>query len=327
MQQKNKKIKYYGAPMEGVNSAFYRNAHEEFFGGVDKCFSPFLVPNDGIKFKQKQLYDIIPERNKNISLVPQLLSNRVDDFVRSAKEIQELGYEELNFNLGCPSGTVVTKKKGSGFLAYPEELDAFLYEIFSRCDIGISIKTRLGKEEPEEFYKILEIYNKYKMTELIIHPRVQKDMYKYPPHMEVFADIINESKNPVCYNGDIFTPEDGKEIIEKFPQLDSVMLGRGLIACPSLIREIEGGEGLNKDEFRKLHDCLFYDYQEYLSGDTNLLYRMKEYWYYMSHSFIDHKKYSKKIRKATKLDGYLEVVDELFQTKDLGGYFSPYKPL
>lgn len=318
-------MKYYGAPMEGVNTAFYRNAQAELFGGVDKFFSPFLVPNDGVRFKQKQLYDILPERNENINLVPQLLSNRVEDFIRSAKEIQELGYKEINFNLGCPSGTVVTKKKGSGFLAYPDELDAFLYEIFSKCDIGISIKTRLGKEDPEEFDKILEIYNQYKMTELIIHPRVQKDMYKKPPHLEYFGEIVGKSKNLVCYNGDIFSPADCKEITERFPGLDSIMLGRGLITCPSLIREIEGGEKLDKLEMRQLHDRLFCDYQSYLSGDTNLLYRMKEYWYYMSHSFYESKKFSKKIRKATKLEQYTQIVDELFEQLEIGDYFNPYK--
>lgn len=317
-------MKYYGAPMEGVNTAFYRNAQAEYFGGADKFFSPFLVPNDGVRFKQKQLYDILPERNANINLVPQLLSNRVEDFIRSAKEIQELGYQELNFNLGCPSGTVVTKKKGSGFLAYPEELDLFLYEIFSRCDIGISIKTRLGKEEPEEFYRILDIYNKYEMTELIIHPRVQKDMYRNPPQMEIFDEIVKHSKNPVCYNGDIFTPEEGQRIINQYPQLDSVMLGRGLIACPSLIREVEGGAKVTKIEMRKLHDRLYKEYQEYLSGDTNLLYRMKEYWYYMHHCFYDSKKYSKKIRKATKLDAYNDIVNELFEELEIGSYFDPY---
>ncbi len=318
-------MKYYGAPMEGVNTAFYRNAHKEFFGGVNKYFSPFLVPNDGVRFKNKQLFDILPERNETVNLVPQLLSNRVEDFIRAAKEIQDLGYKELNFNLGCPSGTVVTKKKGSGFLAYPEELDAFLYEIFSRCDIGISIKTRLGKENPEEFFPILDIYNKYEMTELIIHPRVQKDMYKKPPHMEHFGEMIKESKNKVCYNGDVFTPEDGKQIMEAYPQLDSIMLGRGLIACPSLIREIEGGPSLSKEEMLRLHNQLFAEYKDYLSGDTNLLYRMKEYWYYMHHCFVDSEKYHKKIRKATKLDVYQEIIDSLFANKEVGNYFNPYK--
>lgn len=311
--------------MEGVNTAFYRNVQTKYFGGVDKFFSPFLVPNDGVRFKAKQLFDIVPERNENISLIPQILTNRADDFVRASKEIQELGYDEINFNLGCPSGTVVTKKKGSGFLAYPEELDDFLYEIFSRCDVKLSIKTRLGKEEPEEFYRILEIYNKYKMTELIIHSRVQKDMYKNPPLVDFFGTIFHESKNPVCYNGDIFTPEDALDIQQKFPELDSIMLGRGLIACPSLIREIQGGATLDKDEFRELHDELFKQYQEYLSGDMNLLYRMKEYWYYMSHSFFDCKKYSKRIRKANKLDVYQGTIVEMFDILDVGNYFYPYK--
>ncbi len=318
-------MKYYGAPMEGVNTAFYRNAQQELVGGIDRYFSPFLVPNgEGVKFKKKQLFDLLPERNEGIELIPQILTNNAEDFIRTAQEIRELGYQEVNLNLGCPSGTVVAKKKGSGFLAFPQELDEFLDKIFTQADIKISIKTRLGKDYPEEIYGLLEIYNQYPMTELIVHPRIQKEMYKYPPHMEIFGEVLKKSKNKVCYNGDIFTPEDGERIAGLFPELDSMMLGRGLIANPALVREITTGMLLTKAEVIAMHNRIFAEYQDYLSGDTNLLYRMKEYWYYMSHCFLENKKLYKKIRKATKLDVYQEVVQEIFETLEVGGYFDPY---
>ncbi len=322
----DKKIKYYGAPMEGVNSVFYRNAQEELFGGIEKHISPFLVPNgDGIRFKRKQLMDILPENNRVEQVTPQLLTNKAEDFVRASKEFADLGYKEVNLNLGCPSGTVVSKKKGSGFLAYPEELDQFLYEIFEKCPLEITVKTRLGIVDPEEFYPILEIYNRYQMRELILHPRVQKDMYKYPPHMAGVQKIIEESKNPICYNGDIFTPQDAKLIAETYPQINSIMLGRGLITNPALVREIEGGKRLELEEIIALHNRLYSEYKEYLFGDTNLLYRMKEYWYYLIMNFEDHKKLYKKLRKATKLETYQEVVHDIFTTLPLTGYFDPYK--
>ncbi len=314
--------------MEGVNTAFYRNAQHALFGGmgsVDKYFSPFLAPNnDGIPFKPKQIRDVLPEYNQSIELVPQILTNKSEDFIRAANEMKELGYQEVNLNLGCPSGTVVAKKKGSGLLGDLELLEQFLYEIFDRCEMKISVKTRLGLEEPEEFYKILELYNDFEISELIVHPRVRKDMYKNPPHLELFQDFWKASKNPICYNGDIFTPEDAKHIQERFPMIESVMIGRGLVTNPALIREIQTGEKLTKEELRKMHDRLYMEYQGYLSGDTNLLYRMKEYWYYMIHSFYNNKKLNKKLRKATKLSVYHEVVDEIFDTLEIGGYFSPY---
>lgn len=311
--------------MEGVNTAFYRNAQEILFGGVDRYYSPFLAPNnDGIPFKQKQLRDILPEYNKGIHLVPQILTNKSDDFIRVAKEMRELGYEEVNLNLGCPSGTVVAKRKGSGMLADPEALDCFLYEIFAQCEGAISIKTRLGLEDPEEFYKILEVYNKYEMSELIVHPRVRRDMYKIPPHLELFHDFWKESKNVICYNGDIFTPQDAQDLQARFPQIQSIMIGRGLVTNPALIREIQKGEALTKVELRDMHDRLYNGYQEYLYGDTNLLYRMKEYWYYMIHSFYENKKWNKKLRKVTTLSVYNEIVDEIFGTLEIGRYFDPY---
>lgn len=317
-------MKYYAAPMEGVNIAMYREAQHKYFGGIDKHFSPFLVPNDGVKFKKKQLTDILPENNPNIHLVPQVLTNKADDFIRVAKEIQDLGYDVINLNLGCPSGTVVAKNKGSGFLSVPDELDEFLYQVFEACDVKISIKSRLGKDSKEEFYKILEIYNKYEMEELIIHPRIQKDFYKNKTHLDFFEMVINESKNIVGFNGDIFTPDQCMEIEKRFPQISSIMLGRGLVCNPALAREIRDGKGLMNQELRQFHDYLYHENLVRQCGNTNVLYRMKEYWYYMNQTFPDSKKEWKKIKKATKLEVYDAVVDDLFSIKQAGNYFDPY---
>lgn len=318
-------MNYYQAPMEGINIALYRNAHQDIFEGVDKYFTPFLVPNDGIRFRKKQLDDVKPEFNPNIHIVPQIMTNKAEDFIRTAEELSELGYREVNLNLGCPSGTVVSKKKGSGFLYYPEELERFLYQIFEKCEIGISIKTRLGRDETEEFYKILEIYNQFQMTELIIHPRIQKDLYKNPPKLTFLDSVIQESKNKVCYNGDIFSVEDCEDIQKRYPGLDSIMLARGMVANPALAREIKKRKQLEKGELKEFHDRLYSEYQEKLFGDTNLLYRMKEYWYYMIQAFPDSKKYAKRIKKARQLDVYNETINELFDTLNVGGMFNPYK--
>lgn len=325
ISNEGKQMKIYTAPLEGVNLAPYRKFQEEQFGGIDKHFAPFLSPNDGVRFKKKQLVDILPEHNVNMNVVPQILTNRSADFINVAHDLEELGYKEVNLNLGCPSGTVVSKGRGSGFLYYPELLGEFLSEIFEQVNIDISVKTRLGKEDPQEFHKILEIYNKFNMKELIIHPRIQKDFYKNPSRLDFFAEIVDESRNKVCYNGDIFTPSDYHIITERFPQIDSIMLGRGVIANPALAREIKIGNALTKEELKRFHD-LVYEYNlEKQCGNTNVLYRMKEYWYYMNHVFPESKKQWKKIKKAVRLDTYEEAVKEMFALPGDLEYFSPYR--
>ena len=195
-------------------------------------------------FSAREKKDILPEHNRGMYTVPQILTNKAEDFLRTAKKLEEYGYSEINLNLGCPSKTVVTKARGSGFLAYPEALERFLDEIFEKCPIRISVKTRLGMEQPEEFVRILEIYNRFPMEELIIHPRVQKDFYKNTPNLEIFGCALAESRNPVCYNGDIFTPADFARFTEEYRSVERVMTGRGVLRDPALAREIRAEERL-----------------------------------------------------------------------------------
>ena len=232
-------MKFYFAPMEGLTGYVYRNAHHAFFPkGIDKYFSPFIVTNQSASFKTREMNDILPENNRGIVLIPQLLTNNADDFIRTAKRIKQLGYNQINLNLGCPSRTVVSKGKGSGFLAKRAELDVFLDKIFNQQVIRISIKTRIGKDRPEEFNELMAIYNKYPMEELIIHPRVQLDFYKNKPNMEAFTAAFNQSKNPVCYNGDLFSAEDCKKFSAGYPGVETTMLGRGLLMNPGLVYEL-----------------------------------------------------------------------------------------
>ena len=211
-------MKYYFAPMEGITGYIYRNVHHRFFPGVDKYFTPFLSPGSKKTMTPRELRDILPENNQGYTLIPQILTNKSEDFLRLCRDLKEYGYREINLNLGCPSGTVVSKKKGAGFLEYPGELDRFLEEIFSGTDLDISIKTRVGKDDPEEFEELLGIYNKYPLKELIIHPRVQTDYYKNHPNLEVFAQALEKAKVPVCYNGDLFTEELYEDFRKQFPQ-------------------------------------------------------------------------------------------------------------
>ena len=316
---------YYLAPMEGITGYVYRNFYEKFFHNIDKYFTPFIVSNRGTSLKGKELRDVLPENNKGMKIVPQILTNDSEGFINTSKKLQQLGYNEVNLNLGCPSGTVVLKNRGSGFLAKREELDIFLDEIFKIDGMKISIKTRIGKDSPDEFYELIKIYNKYPLEELIIHPRIQKDFYRNKPNLQVFKDALSLSTNPVCYNGDIFTAHDINKFMKAFPEVNTVMLGRGILANPGLIDEIKNNTNIDKKVLKDFHDEILYKYIELFNEDKNAIFRMKELWGYMIYIFSDNKKYAKKIKKSQNLSDYNQAVLSLFTEQEIikgAGLFS-----
>lgn len=152
-------MQYYLAPLEGVTTQVYRNAYHKYFCPMDKYFTPFLVPHTKKGFSAKEIREINPDNNKGLYVVPQILSNQAEDTVNTIHKLENYGYKEVNLNLGCPSKTVVSKNRGSGFLAMPEELDHFLEEIFEKTEVKISVKTRIGRDEPDEFYKLMKLYS------------------------------------------------------------------------------------------------------------------------------------------------------------------------
>lgn len=305
---------YYLAPMEGITTYIYRRAYHKYFTPMDKYFTPFLVPHTKKNFTAKELNEILPEHNENMYLVPQILSNDAEGFLKTVKKLEAFGYREINLNLGCPSKTVVSKYRGSGFLAKPEELERFLDEIYDAAEAEISIKTRIGKASPEEFERLLKLYNKYPVKELIIHPRVQQDFYKNVPRLEVFEEAVRESKNPLCYNGDIFRAADYEKICRRFPGVPAVMLGRGIIGNPGLLEEIKG-EGIPEaGRLRAFHDKILEDYTAIGFGDKNVLFKMKEIWCYMGSLFPGGEKQLKKLKKAEKIRNYELAVNELFSS-------------
>ncbi len=319
-------MKYYLAPLEGITGYIFRNTLKEVFGGADKCFTPFIAPNENRPMNPRERADVLPENNGGLFIVPQILTNKAEHFLSTAKEIAEMGYEEVNLNLGCPSGTVVAKKRGSGFLSEPEKLEKFLEEIYAKCPIKISIKTRLGVYEPKEFYEIMEIYEKFPVSELIIHPRVQKDFYKNEPRMEVFQKTSEDSRMPICYNGDLFSLLSVEAFRKEFPQTERIMIGRGAIKNPAFFRMLRFFENNKKEEakdknrgkgaptseeLRYFHDLLFERYYERMADERNVLFKMKELWSYMIESFENGEKYGKKIRKAQRFREYKEAVRQL----------------
>lgn len=310
-------MKIYYAPMEGITGYIQRSVASGNFGGVDKYFTAFLAANAKGRFSTKEKNDLLPEHNRGIELVPQLITNDAEDFFLTVGKLKEYGYTEVNLNLGCPSKTVVTKYRGSGFLSKPEELERYLDQIFRENDVAISIKTRIGMEEESEWDRLLDIYNQYPVKELIIHPRTQTDYYKNNPRLDAFSYAVSNSRCPVCYNGDIFNYDDLKRIQAAFPQVETFMLGRGLLMNPGLAEMLETEKMPDKERIRKYHDDIYAGYRSTLYGERNVLFKMKEIWVYLIHIFADSKKYGKKIKKAENLRTYEKAVDELFEEREL----------
>ena len=309
----DKTVKYYMAPLESVTTWIYRQAHAKIYGRLDKYFIPFLEPHEKRDFKTRELQEILPEHNENIYAVPQILTNRSEGFIKLAKALKDWGYEEVNLNLGCPSKTVVTKGKGSGFLAKPKELERFLTEIFDALsgEVKISVKTRIGKEDPEEFPALLKLFNKYPMEELIIHPRVQKDGYGNVPRLEFYELAEKQSVNPLCYNGDIYTREQIRNFAERFPGTERLMFGRGFLRDPGLLYN-EGKDP--KDIFEKFwafHDLVYEGYQERNMGDRNVLFKMKELWSYQVYQFSEPERLFKTFKKVQDCNEYEQMIRNL----------------
>lgn len=301
-------MELYFAPMEGITTATYRNIHNEMFGGCDGYYAPFITPSDIERISIKSLRDILPERNVNINLKIQVLTSLSESFFKFAKKVEPLGYKEININLGCPSGTVVKKGRGSGFLRNPDGIDRFLYEIFECGGQTVSLKTRIGFDTSAEMDRLMDIYNKYPLSLLIIHPRTRMDFYNGEPDMEVFEKAYNESLNKVCYNGNVFSKSDYDEITNKFTNLHSIMLGRGAIKNPALFREIKGGAPLETRELIEFTERLADKYLEVLGSDYFTLGKLKEIWMYMMWNFPEEKKLLKSIKKASKLSDLIMAV-------------------
>ena len=306
-------MKYYFAPMEGVTGAEFRRAHHQVFGGVDAYYMPFLSPTQDHVFTPRELRGILPENNPGFRAVPQLLTRNVEDFLWAAGELAAMGYDEVNLNLGCPSGTVTAKGKGAGFLAKPEELERFFDEVFAAVKLPVSIKTRLGVKEPEEFERLLDIYNRYPIACLTIHPRVQKQFYKGTVHRDWFAWAAERSRNPLCYNGDLVTVEDCTVFAVDFPAIDAVMIGRGAIADPALLRKLRGGVPTTRQELQTFTRTLYQSYQDFYGQVGPAAQRMKEVWFFLIHLFEGGERHDKKMRRLRTPGEYEAVEASIFQ--------------
>ena len=295
------------APMEGVTDAAYRNLHHQMFGGVDRYWMPFWSPTQEHTITPRVRRDILPEYNGNTPVVPQILTKSAVDFLFAAGVLADHGYQEVNLNLGCPSGTVTAKGKGSGFLGRLPELEVFLDTIFAQCPIKISIKTRMGVKSPEEFGSVLDLLTRYPMAELTVHPRITTDMYRHPVRPEGFTMALERCTCPVICNGDLKTVDDCRAAMEQYPTAAGFMAGRGFLADPAMGRRLRGGGPITREELRRFNEELFDGYEVSFGGPGNAMLRMKAHWRYFILLLDDHKKLAKQLQKSSNPREFREL--------------------
>ena len=298
-------MRYYFAPMEGITDSIYRRLHHKHFGGVDRYYMPFLSPTVHQQLTHKEERELPMADAEAFCAVPQILTKVPADFLWAARTCADRGYDEVNLNVGCPSGTVVSKGKGSGMLRYPDALDAFLETIFADAPLPISVKTRLGMEDSSEFPAILDIYNRYPIKELTIHPRVRKQFYDGEVCSEMFQYARENSRNPLCYNGDIRSRADADRV-----GVEAVMIGRALVGDPGMLLEC----GTDVKVLEVFHNELLDTYTEAFGGGRNAMFRLKENWHMLIGHFEGSEKLWKRLRKTTDLAEFKTITAEIFHT-------------
>ncbi|MGI6535177.1 MAG: tRNA dihydrouridine synthase [Eggerthellaceae bacterium] len=302
--------------MEGLTGHVFRNVHAECFGGLDRYYTPFIAPpHVNAAFKGCSYKEIDPQNNQGLNVVPQLLTKNADEFVWAATQLADEGYQEVNLNLGCPSKTVTAKGKGAGFLGNLDDLEAFLEQVCAQSPLPVSVKARIGLRDEGEYDDILTVFCKFPLAELIVHPRLQKDVYRGIPRQEAYGATLERAPFPVAYNGDIFSVDDLDALVRAYPATRHVMLGRGILTNPALARMIRGGSPATRQELEHFHDRLFAAYQAEMGG--NAVFRMKEWWFYAKFAFADPLSIKRALRKVRKAGEYESAARRIFTQEEL----------
>lgn len=303
------------SPLQGFTDYRFRNAFHSYFGGIDAFYAPYIRLNGKREMKTSTIRDIQPKYNSDLLLIPQIMTNNADEFLWVAKYVETLGYNELNWNLGCPYPMVTKQGMGSGLLKTPLKIDQILEKVTTESNIKVSVKMRLGFENNEEILKVLPVLNKFPIQSIAIHPRIGKQLYNGVVDLDAFEKCIHLTNHTVCYNGDINSVERFFEMKERFPTIKHWMIGRGLIADPFLPGMIKSNSTIypeNRIEiFKKFHDTLFNEYRQTLSGSSHLIMKMLGFWEYFATAFPNSPKGLKKFKKAKNIGAYQAAVNEI----------------
>ena len=305
------------SPLQGFTEFRFRNAFHQYFGGIDTFYAPYIRLNGKLEIKASYQRDLLPKNNHVPELIPQVMTNDADEFLFVVQYVQSLGYTELNWNLGCPYPMVTKRGMGSGMICNTPKIEEVLSRVHNETDITVSMKMRLGYENPDEILAVLPILEKFPIKNVAIHARIGKQLYKGGVNLAAFQQALEASHIPIYYNGDITTVEGFRRMQEQFPQIDHWMIGRGLIADPFLPQMIKADTTEypeNRMEiFGKFHDTLYHDYASALSGSSHVLVKMESFWEYFASSFPDPHKTYKKIKKAKNFNAYEEAVRNILK--------------
>lgn len=304
-------MEYLIAPMEGITFSGFRKVHHDFFPGADAYYAPFISPDSEGSFKPKFLKEITSDSSQGYRLVPQILANKAGPFNITAGNLAALGFDEVNLNLGCPSGTVFAKNKGAALLGDLEFLESFLEGIFSEVPCEVSIKMRMGVESTDEFPALVKLIDRYPIKKLIVHARARSGYYKSEPDLKGFASACADLPFPVCYNGNIYSPSDLDKARNAVPGLESVMIGRGIARNPAALRIIQGGKGLERDELKEYHRAMVDAYFQAGLSPIFTAARMKELWHYMFELFPGEDKLLKALFKTRSFEDFISSASTL----------------
>ncbi|UGS22997.1 tRNA dihydrouridine synthase [Flavobacterium channae] len=305
------------SPLQGFTDFRFRNAFHKYFGGIDTFYSPYIKLNGKLVIKGSYERDILPENNSTLEVIPQIITNDADEFLFVVKFVQSLGYKELNWNLGCPYPMVAKCGMGSGLISNTSQIEHILKRVHNETDIVVSMKMRMGYENPTEILDVFPILEQYPIKNIAIHARIGKQLYKGGVDLDSFQRCLDTSKQKIYYNGDITSVAKFREMQERFPSIDHWMIGRGLIAdpfLPSMIKNNTTEYPKNKLEiFEAFHDTIYQEYDAYLQGPTPIRMKMLGFWEYFSQSFSNPQKTFKKIKKAGNSKNYEAAVKEIFK--------------
>lgn len=304
----------YLAPLQGFTDFVYRKVYNEVVAGVDAYFIPYISLKNNV-VPAKYIKEIKPEHNEQNRVVPQILAGSGAELVHMARQLNDYGYSEINLNLGCPYPMVTNRGKGSGLLPFPAQVDAILCKFFATGKQELSVKLRAGLHSPDEIEQIIPVLNKYPIKEVILHPRVAKQLYAGEINAEAYMLATKEIKHQLAFNGDIFSVDDFKRRQQQFPTTKHWMMGRGVLMDPFLplhIKGIEYSEDERKEKLKEFHAIMLENYLDIMDNEGNALNKMQQFWIYFSHNFANQKKVMKAIKKSKSLAKYKTAVQQVF---------------
>lgn len=303
------------SPLQGFTDYRFRNALHKYFEGIDTYYAPYIRLNGKMEIKPVYQRDLQHKNNIGLKIVPQVMTCDANEILFVIDYISSLGYKELNWNLGCPYPMVTNRGLGSGLIANPEKIDFILEQVHSKTDITLSMKMRLGYEEPTEILRAFEVLNQYPLKNIGIHARIGKQLYVGGVDWDGFAKCMDHTDHKLYYNGDIVSVASFEAVSNRFPSIDHWMIGRGLISDPWLPYMIKNKLNSYPEDrievFSDFHDMLFRQFEEKLTGDKAIIRKMVSYWEYFEMVMPEAQRAIKKLKKTKKISDYNLALDKV----------------